>query len=363
MKKERNLGIDLLRIFSMHMIVLHHVLDMCGVSGGVKLFSMNYTVVCLLHSINHCGVNVYALISGYVYVDSNYKISNIIKIWLQVLFYTVGILIIFALLKPEMVNREILFTSLFPVLTERYWYFTQYVCMFFFIPILNIVLNTWSSRQFKRFFLVVIVLFCCVNMITYEDPFHIENGFSAVWLSVLYLIGGYIKKNPENVQWDKKKYLLIYITCILLTAASRWVIQIVTLKMFGVANNGGRFMLNTSPTILFSAIALLIIFSEMKVKKIQKWIRFLSPLTFGVYIIHFNVFLEEGYSILNGFVKPFLTANPVILIGLVLLIAEGIYLVSSFVDFGRIKLFQFLRVGVFCEWIDEKLSGFINRVI
>lgn len=363
MKKERNLGIDLLRIFCMHMIVLHHILDNCGFSAGVELFSVNYTIVCLMHGINHCAVNTYALVSGYVYADSNYKISSIIKMWLQVLFYTVGFLILFAVLAPEMINRKTLLTSLFPMLTEHYWYFTQYVCMFFFIPVLNIILKTWNPGQFKRFFLAVFVLFSCVNVLVYTNLFNVDDGFSAIWLAVLYLIGGYIKRNPEHILWNRKKYILVYVVCVLLTAASRWLIQFVTVNILGNANNGGRFMIYTSPTMLFAAIALLIIFSQLKAEKLQKAILFWGPLTFSVYIIHTNVFVRKGYPILYEFVEPFFTANPLVFSGLIILLTESVYLICSFIDFGRVKLFQLLRIGTISEWIGAKLSSTVNRIL
>lgn len=363
MKKERNLGIDLLRIFCMHMIILHHVLDYCGITLGVEMFSMNYTMVCLLHSANHCAVNGYALISGYVHVDLDYKLSSIIKMWLQVLFYTVGILIIFVILRPEMVNRKIVLESLFPMLTEHYWYFTQYFCMFFFIPILNLILNTWNTRQFKKFLLTIFILFSCVNVIVYTNLFNIDDGFSAIWLAFMYLIGGYIKKNPEQIRWNKKKALLAYAACILLTTASRWVIQFTTLKILGQANDGGRLMVYTSPTMLLGAVALLIIFSELKVKRLEKVIRFLAPLTFSVYIIHHNVLLRKGYPVLSGLLKPFLKANPIILLGVIFLTVESIYLVCSMIDFGRVKLFQFLQVGRLSDRAGSKLSNLINKIL
>lgn len=355
MKKERNLGIDLLRIFCMHMIVLHHVLDNCGFSAGVELFSVNYTIVCLMHGANHCAINTYALITGYVYADSDYKISSIIKMWLQVLFYTVGILILFAVLAPEIINRKALLASLFPMLTEHYWYFTQYVCMFFFIPVLNIILKNWNFGQFKRFFLTVFVLFSCVNVIVYTNLFNVDDGFSAIWLAVLYLIGGYIKRNPEHILRNRKKYVLVYMACAILTAASRFMIQFVSVKILRSTNNGGRLMIYTSPTMFFAAIALLIVFSDLKAEKFRKYIRFFCPLTFGVYIIHMNVFVGKGYPILHNLVEPFFTANPVIFVGLIIFLTEAIYLSCSFIDFGRVKLFQLFRIGVFSEWLGKKL--------
>ncbi|MEH2957042.1 acyltransferase [Candidatus Merdisoma sp. JLR.KK006] len=363
MRKERNFGIDLLRIFCMHMIVLHHILDYCGISAGVELFSVNYSIVCLLHGVNHCAVNTYALITGYVYVDSNYKLSNIIKMWLQVLFYTVGFLAVFAVLAPETVDSKIILSSLFPMLSNHYWYFTQYVCMFFFIPVLNLILNNWNPREFKKFFLAVFLLFSCVNVIAYTNLFNVADGFSVVWLSVMYLIGGYIKKNPEHIKRNKKKYILIYTICVMITAASRWSIQFATAKILGVANNGGRLMVYTSPTMIFAAISLLIIFSELCVKRMQKWVQFLGPLTFSVYIIHNNLFLKKLYPALQGLSEPLLTANPFIFLGIILLITVGIYMGCSLIDFVRLKLFQFLQVGVFSEWAGKKLSAISDKVL
>lgn len=354
MKNERNLGIDLLRILCMHMIVLHHVLDNCGISAGVEMFSVNYTIVCLMHGVNHCAINTYALISGYVYADSNYKISSIIKMWLQVLFYTTGFLILFAVLAPEMINRRTLLTSLFPMLTEHYWYFTQYVCMFFFIPVLNIILNVWNTEQFKRFFLVAFVLFSCVNVIVNTNLFNVDDGYSAIWLAVLYLIGGYIKKNPKHILWNRKKYILVYGGCVMLTAASRWMIQFATINILGKANNGGRLLIYTSPTMLFAAIALLIVFSDLKAEKLRKYIQFFTPLTFGAYIIHMNVFVSKGYLILHELMERFFTANSIIFVGIIILLTESIYIICSFIDFGRVKLFRLFRIGTFSEWLGKK---------
>lgn len=361
MKKERNLGIDLLRMICMNMIVLHHVLDNSGLSTGVEMFSANYGIVWLLQSATHCAVNCYGLISGYVYADSDFKMSNIIRMWLQVFFYTMGIVILFAVFMPGSVDKEVLKVSLFPVLTEHYWYFTQYFCMFFFIPILNLILKTWNSGQFKRFLLVIIILFSAVNLFVYTNLFNIDNGFSAIWLAFMYLIGGYIKKNPEFIRWKKGRAIAIYTICVLLTSASKWLIQFATIKISGQPSDGSRFLLYTSPTMILCAIALLVCFSRLEINHFRKVIQFFGPLSFAVYIIHANVLI--GRYFMKGLLGAFVKANPLIFFCVVIFAAEMIYLVCSIIDFGRVKLFKLLRVGKLCEQIEKIVFYVTDRIL
>ena len=64
--KERNYGIDLLRILSMFMVVLLHLCGFGGVLSNVKPFSVNYYIAWFLEIVSYCAVDVFALISGFV---------------------------------------------------------------------------------------------------------------------------------------------------------------------------------------------------------------------------------------------------------------------------------------------------------
>ena len=78
MIKERNYGIDLLRIVSMIMVVTLHIMNAGGVLGATERMSAKYELASLLQIMTYCAVNCYALISGYVGVNSKFKISNIL---------------------------------------------------------------------------------------------------------------------------------------------------------------------------------------------------------------------------------------------------------------------------------------------
>ena len=72
-KRERNYGIDLLRIVSMLMVVVLHVLGQGGVLKTSTPLSIGYSVAWILEIAAYCAVNCYALISGYVGVNSKFK--------------------------------------------------------------------------------------------------------------------------------------------------------------------------------------------------------------------------------------------------------------------------------------------------
>ena len=70
----RNYGIDLLRILSMFMVVLLHVNNFGGLLGHYDANSLGYVFVWFSEAFAICAVNVYAMISGYVLLNSKLKL-------------------------------------------------------------------------------------------------------------------------------------------------------------------------------------------------------------------------------------------------------------------------------------------------
>ena len=86
LNKERNYGIDCLRVISMFMVVLLHVLGRGGVLQATKNLSINYGVSWFLEIAAYCAVNCYAIISGYVGYGRKIKYSNLIYLIFCVAF-------------------------------------------------------------------------------------------------------------------------------------------------------------------------------------------------------------------------------------------------------------------------------------
>lgn len=119
--KRRDYGIELLRIISMCMIIMLHTLKRSGL-----LYidcSFRYGFVWFVEICCYCAVNCFVLISGYVSVHSDFRISRIIILWIQVAFYNVGFEIIHQL-HTSAFELEKIVISFFPVITKSHWFFT-----------------------------------------------------------------------------------------------------------------------------------------------------------------------------------------------------------------------------------------------
>ncbi|MBO4468545.1 MAG: hypothetical protein J5766_04525, partial [Clostridia bacterium] len=103
-KPSRNYGIDALRIVSMLLIVILHILNVGGVLESST--SVSHSAAWFLDVACFCAVNCYALISGYVGIFSKYKISNFALLWCRVALYSASITIIYKCFMPDRVRLK-----------------------------------------------------------------------------------------------------------------------------------------------------------------------------------------------------------------------------------------------------------------
>ena len=71
----------------MIMVIVLHVLGVGGIVHTVDATSPTYVPAWLLEFMAYCAVNCYALISGYVGVKSKFRLSGILALWMQVMFF------------------------------------------------------------------------------------------------------------------------------------------------------------------------------------------------------------------------------------------------------------------------------------
>ena len=132
-RKQRNYGIDLLRMIAMLMVVILHILGKGGVLQAAPPLSIRYETAWLLETAAYCAVDCYALISGYVGFGTRCRYADLAALWLRVVFYTVTITAVFALVLPGSVSAGEWLRAIFPVMFNQYWYFTAYFCLFLFL--------------------------------------------------------------------------------------------------------------------------------------------------------------------------------------------------------------------------------------
>ncbi|MBQ7233685.1 MAG: acyltransferase [Bacillales bacterium] len=360
MNSKRNYGIDLLRILATFMIIVLHILGVGGVIYTIDSSSPVYIIAWLLEFAAYCAVNCYALISGYVGVNSKFRVSNILFLWIQVVFTTVVITTGFYCAGIDVSLADVK-QSCTPITSQLYWYFTAYVCLYFLTPFLNRFIANLNKKMACYLLVVLMILFSFVPILWETDLFFVNNGYSAAWLIILYLVGGVIRKFYSEIKIKKRILFLGYLLAVILTLLSKLGIEYLT-ERSSFALLGNHFLMNyNSPTMVLAGVCMLLLFANLKVDKFVKIIAFYAPFTFGVYIIHVHPFVWN--NILSNRFTGYTSFHPIALVFAVLLTAIIIFLTCSMAEFLRIQLFRILHVKQFCDFIEEKTKNIFERFL
>lgn len=339
---QRNYGIDLLRIVSMMMVCTLHVLEFGGAAptdGAGQKIALAFQAMCF------GAVNCYALISGYVGVDSKVRLRNIVRLWLQVVCYCLGITLFFHILWRQNVSLAYLKRALFPVLNNQYWYFTAYFFLFFFMPYLNKIVDSLTEKGLIQLTVSIIFFFSVLQTFTWE-VLAANRGYGIWWLVPLYLLGGCMRRLIIVQSMSARLCLLIY-------AAG-------TLIAFLYPDGRKPMMSYISPAILIGSMGLVLWFSKLHLcHRMRNIISVISPLSFGVYLLHVHPLITE-LVIVDAFTS--LSKLGAGWFAIVLpLCALGLFAVCTFVEAVRNFLFKKLGINLLCEKIEKLLISIEDK--
>lgn len=360
---ERNHGIELLRIFAMLLAAVLHILKKGGVITASEGNLAAYSTVWLLEAAAYCAVNCYALISGYVgYSDrpKPLRLARCIELWLQVVFYSVIITTVYCIAGVGSVGVSDFADAFLPVTSKQYWYFTAYIGMFFFIPLLNALVRRLNRRALVSLCIMLIAVFSLYDTFASfwkKDPLALVGGHSPLWLGVLYIFGAAMKKLRVPESMSSKKALLIYASAAVFTALFK-----ITGDRLLRFVPGSLFVRDTSPTVLLCAAALLVAFARLKpCRKLTEFAVLLAPAAFGVYLLHVSPLVFE-HVIGNRF--AFIGRLPFPLIPFAVLASAGVILVVGLAaDKVRILLFKALGVPKMCRKAEKSIRRLWMHVV
>ena len=280
---KRNHGIDLLRMFSMLMVVILHILGQGGVLAAADGLSWRHGLCWLLEAASFCAVDCYALISGYVGTDSKFKVSGIALLWLRVVFWTLIITTAALVIAPELVGLRQYARAVFPVCTKQYWYFTSYFCVFFFMPFLDSAVERLPRRLMTFLLSALAVIFTLLPLAARADLFGAASGYTPIWLIVLYLFGAYARKYALLDKLRGVKALAMYAATTIVTLAVKLAGEALGISRF----DPGFLYSYTSPTVLAAAVCLLGFFAGLRIGDgAGRVIGLIAPTAFSVYLIH-----------------------------------------------------------------------------
>ena len=154
----------------------------------------------MLQIILFCCVNCFAIITGFVSYGKNIKIERLLIYWCQIVFYSLFCTMVIFIIFPDSRKIVNIIRCFLPIIFNNNWYFSAYVCVFLFIPLINKLLDNINDEQLSTYLSIIFVLFSVIGFISRKDPFVISNGYSPVWLIYMYIIGASIKKKNKLLQ-------------------------------------------------------------------------------------------------------------------------------------------------------------------
>ena len=352
---KRNIGIDALKILSMFMIVILHILGQGGILATLPQFSMRYNISWLLEIMCLCSVNCFAIASGYLSADRQYTYKGIINLWLQVIFYSLVLIGIMKFVTPETINYTYITKAFLPTMAHSYWYFTAYFGLYLFMPLLNIIIDkTPKMVLFSSLFFIL--SFTSIGGLFNSNFLWEAGGYSTIWLMIMYLIGGMVKKYKI-----RSKDCLRNIFYFLIFCGINFFLKLVIEKFFSgtlyLGNLNYTLVNYTSPFLVLASIHLFMFFEQYVPKKKinKKVIVFFAPLSFGVYLIHTNAAIWENVMKNNFiFITNYLSFKFVLLI---FMSAILIFVGCAFIDYFRIKLFKICRLNILVDKIEKKINS------
>lgn len=353
--KKRKYGIDLLRIVSMLLIVVLHVLRQGGILLNTETGSTSYHLAWLMEIVAICAVNCYGLISGYVNVSGRVKYHKLAVMWLQVVFYTVLITLFYEIFNRGSISAENWKTALTPVVSQTYWYFTAYFALFLAMPFLNIMINNLSNKQLKVLGATIFILFSVIPTITTIDIFFTKNGYTFLWLMLLYIMGAVMKK--LEVAEKVKTYQWVLLAAV--SIAASYIFKIIIDKSDTAVDKELLFRYSAITVVLQSfAFVAIAIKLNIKNKTAVSIIKFISPLSFSVYIIHTNPWIF--HHALKNCVSKYADER-----ALKMLIAVGsavliIFFACIAIDYVRSLIFRLIKISPALEKLENKVRRKIN---
>jgi len=364
-RKIRNPGIDLVRILSMYAIIFHHILY------HAELFNKypKYKKLILLNTACFWHVSSFILLSGYVGYKSN-KISNLLYLWLDVLFYSLGITYYVGKYVSNINAEKITFEDYLPVHFEKYWYFTKYFGMYFFLPLINKGIASLTQSELRNIFICLILVYVVLkdSINPKIDIYTMNNGYSVLWFQIYYITGAYLGKYKNEYKGTKKiAFCIIYL----------FVFYYSTFLCFNISNyslDNSRGYLKTkiiiilkrlfvlrisSLPMILQSISIVLLFTQIKYNQyFAKITTFLGPFTFGIYLIHINPIFKNNI-IKHLFQKESNYLSYSTVVKLVLIRSFEIFGFCLIIDYLRNILFIFFRLRKICIFIER----FIYKLI
>lgn len=282
MNRGRNSSIEFLRIWAMCFIICSHFCVHSGFDTANMEISLN-KIILQVGVLGNLGVDIFIMISGYFLCETKFKLSRIVKIILQVFFYSILIYFVFVCCGITQFTIKSAIKACFPILFNGYWFATAYVILCIFSPYINIILHALGKREYLIYLGVMLFIWSVIPTFTTRTLYSNE----LCQFLLLYSLGAFVRKYPDMPFTIKHRYKLVIISAILLilTIVAP---NFIDIHMPLLTNSYSR----DSVLVILLAYGLLNLAVNAEMK-ISNAINSMASTTFGIYLIHDNSYIRQ----------------------------------------------------------------------
>lgn len=301
-RTQRMANLELLRCIAMMMVIVLHYLGKSDLLVDLTENTLGSvgTAAWFLESFCIVAVNVYMLISGYFLCMSTYKPSRLLKLYLQVWFYSagVGVLAIVTGIFPwQDVTIHDLLTFVFPVSMEHYWFITAYVFLYILLPFAGGALRKMTKAQMQIALGTLLAVFCVLKSML---PVRLEKdmqGYDCLWYLCVFVTAAYLRRFGLPFLQKIKNSLLLYVGgCVAVFGLTMGLRQ-VYLHTGSLDRILGIGMEYNHVLPFLAAVGLFGLFALIKVgERAGKFINKIAPYTLGVYLLHEHIGLRYAWQ-------------------------------------------------------------------
>ena len=344
--KARQANIELLRIIAMLMVVTLHYLvkgqalvSLIEDTGALNMLLWFVEALCIVT------INLYVLISGYFLVDAEWKISRLVTLWFQVMFYSLGVPVVCLALGLGEVKQWGLYdwiNVLFPVQMEHYWFITAYVVLYLFVPALSAGVKKITKKQHQLIIAGLLLVFSIPKSIL---PIGIPTdrfGYDFGWFLCLFMIASYIRRYNIPFFCNKRRGFAVYILAVMGIWGISFLCAVLSRKGLPLTYAMEMPYCYNHILVMVASVALFFVFRYIQIPqgRLSNVICKISSYSLGVYLLHENLAVRTKWQFWMGIerVKDGFGIFPHMLLTIFAVFVAGVM-----VDFVRECIFKVVQ--------------------
>lgn len=367
--RNRSSNFELLRIVSMTMVVVMHVLRHGGILQTLTVGSLEYWFLWGMESLSFVGVNCYLLLTGYFQVQAQFRWKKVIALVVQLMFYAALSEVVLVIMTGKVKLKDILLV-IDPIGNNVYWFASQYLILYVMSPYINQMLAALSKDSHKRLIVILTVMCGVYPTIAFwaKNTFGIGNNIA--WFITMYVAAAFFRL--YDVKISMKTAITGYLVCTAILLLSRFVLDKVGTLIHFDSDLGKLLFYYNSPVVAISSICVFMCFKQINIEKLRfkRAINLVASLCFGVYLIHDSDILRtELWRVIDLHINNGLLT----FMGKMSVVVGGIFICGCIIEFIRrtigdcimhfIKSVQKLLAsgdrdhilsGVFSQFLSEK---------